>query len=62
MILRIFYFSFRANLDTESKNVDFQNDPRNNDIVIKTELIQNSDVEKISDFDGISAMKTEPGT
>ena len=45
-----------------------QNDPRNNDIVIKTEPIQNSDenqicsVVKMSNFDGISALKTEPGT
>ena len=55
--------------DGETSVYNFrQNDPRNTDIVIKTEFIQqNSDEDQINtivnsaDFDGISAVKTEPG-
>ena len=56
--------------DGETSVYNFrQNDPRNSDIDIKTEFIQqNSDEDQINtivnsaDFDGIYAVKTEPGT
>merc|ERR1711971_836223 len=58
-----------GDFDGETSGYNFrQNDPRNSDIFIKTEFIQqNSDEDQINtivnsaDFDGISAVKTEPG-
>ena len=56
--------------DGETSGYNFrQNDPRNSNIFIKTEFIQqSSDEDQINtivnsaDFDGISAVKSEPGT